>query len=48
MIPISDINPAKNTPVVSRVFMILVILTYVLIQPKTDIELFKFDSIIKF
>ena len=42
MIPISDINPAKNTPIISRIFMISVVLTYVLIQPKTDIELFNF------
>lgn len=42
MIPISDINPAKNTPTISRIFMISVILTYVLIQPKTDFELFNF------
>ena len=42
MIPISDINPAKNTPIISRIFMISVVLTYVLIQPKTDLELFNF------
>ena len=42
MIPISDINPAKNTPIISRIFMISVVLTYVLIQPKTDSELFNF------
>ena len=41
MIPISDINPAKNTPIISRIFMISVVLTYVIIQPKTDLELFK-------
>jgi membrane associated rhomboid family serine protease len=42
MIPISDINPAKNTPIISRIFMISVVLTYVMIQPKTDLELFNF------
>ena len=42
MIPISDINPAKNTPIISRIFMISVVLTYVIIQPKTDLELFNF------
>lgn len=42
MIPISDINPAKNTPIISRIFMISVVLTYLLIQPKTDLELFNF------
>ena len=42
MIPISDINPAKNSPIISRVFLISVVLTYVLIQPKTNIELLNF------
>ena len=42
MIPISDINPAKNTPIISRIFMISVVLTYLIIQPKTDLELFNF------
>ena len=42
MIPISDINPAQNTPIISRIFMISVVLTYVLIQPKTDLGLFNF------
>ena len=42
MIPISDINPAKNTPIVSRVFIIIVALVYLLIQPKTSNELFNF------
>jgi len=42
MIPISDINPAKNAPIISRVFLISVVLTYVLIQPKTNIELLNF------
>ena len=35
MIPISDINPANNTPIVSRAFIIIVALVYLLIQPKT-------------
>ena len=42
MIPISDINPAKNTPIVSRAFIIIVALVYFLIQPKTSNELFNF------
>ena len=42
MIPISDINPAKNTPIISRFFMFSVVLAYVLIQPKSEIELFNF------
>ena len=42
MIPISDINPAKNTPIVSRAFIIIVALVYLLIQPKTSNELFNF------
>ena len=42
MIPISDINPAKNTPIISRAFIIIVALVYLLIQPKTSNELFNF------
>ena len=42
MIPISDINPAKNTPVVSRIFMVLAVLIYFLIQPKDINSLFNF------
>ena len=42
MIPISDINPARNTPVVSRIFMVLAVLIYFLIQPKDINSLFNF------
>ena len=42
VIPISDINPARNTPVVSRLFMISTILIFILIQPKNQIELINF------
>jgi len=42
MIPISDINPARNTPVISRIFMVLSVLIYFLIQPKDINSLFNF------
>ena len=42
MIPISDINPARNTPVISRIFMVLAVLIYFLIQPKDINSLFNF------
>jgi len=42
VIPISDINPARNTPVISRLFMISTILIFILIQPKNQIELINF------
>jgi len=42
MIPISDINPAKNTPVISRIFIITVALVYLLLQPKNSYDLFNF------
>ena len=42
MIPISDINPAKNTPIISRIFIISVALVYILLQPKNSNELFNF------
>ena len=42
VIPISDINPARNTPAISRVFMISTILIFILIQPKNQIELINF------
>ena len=42
VIPISDINPARNTPVISRVFMTLTVLIFILIQPKNQIELINF------
>ena len=42
VIPISDINPAKNTPVISRIFMFATVGVFLLIQPKNQIELFNF------
>ena len=42
MIPISDINPAKSNPIISRIFIIASIIVYVLIQPKNPSELFNF------
>ena len=42
MIPISDINPAKNNPIISRIFIITSILVYALVQPKNPAELFNF------
>ena len=42
MIPISDINPAKNTPVISRIFMFAAIGVFLLIQPNNQTELFNF------
>ena len=42
VIPISDINPARNTPVISRIFMFATFGIYLLIQPKNQIELFNF------
>lgn len=42
MIPISDINPARNTPVISRIFMFVAVGVFILIQPKNQIELFNF------
>ena len=42
MIPISDINPAKSNPIISRIFIIGSIIVYVLIQPKNPSELFNF------
>lgn len=42
MIPISDINPARNTPVISRIFMFVTVGVFILIQPKNQIELFNF------
>jgi len=42
MIPISDINPATNTPYITRVFIFLTIGVYLLIQPKDSLELFNF------
>ena len=42
MIPISDINPAKNSPVISRVFMFITIGVFLLVQPKNQIDLINF------
>ena len=42
VIPISDINPARNTPVISRIFMFTTVGVFLLIQPKNQIELFNF------
>ena len=42
MIPISDINPPKNNPIISRIFIFVSILVYVLIQPRNPNELFNF------
>ena len=42
MIPISDINPAKNIPYVTRLLIFATIIVYLLIQPKDAAELFNF------
>ena len=42
MIPISDINPAKNTPYISRFFIIISALVFIFIQPKNNIDLINF------
>ena len=42
MIPISDINPARNVPVVSRIFIIISSLTYLFLQPKNNIDLLNY------
>jgi len=42
VIPISDINPAKNSPVISRIFMFITIGTFLLVQPKNQIDLINF------
>tara|TARA_B100000902_G_scaffold353410_1_gene364830 strand:- start:732 stop:1439 length:708 start_codon:yes stop_codon:yes gene_type:complete len=42
VIPISDINPAKNTPVISRIFMFISIGIFLLVQPKNQIDLINF------
>ena len=42
VIPISDINPARNTPIISRIFMFATVGVFLLIQPKNQIELFNF------
>ena len=42
VIPISDINPARNAPVISRIFMISTVLIFIFIQPKNQNELINF------
>ena len=42
MIPISDINPARNVPVVSRIFIMLSSLTFLFLQPKNNIDLLNY------
>jgi membrane associated rhomboid family serine protease len=42
MIPISDINPAENTPYITRFFIFFTIAVYILLQPKNSAELFNF------
>ena len=42
MIPISDINPAENTPYITRFFIFFTIAVYILLQPKNGADLFNF------
>ena len=42
MIPISDINPAKNVPVISRIFITFSSLTFLFLQPKNNIDLLNY------
>ena len=42
MIPISDINPAENTPYITRFFICFTIVVYILLQPKNSADLFNF------
>ena len=42
MIPISDINPAKNIPVISRLFIVFSSIVFLFFQPKNDVELFNY------
>ena len=42
MIPISDINPAENTPYITRFFIFFTIAVYLLLQPKNSGDLFNF------
>ena len=42
MIPISDINPADNTPYITRFFIFFTIAVYILLQPKNSADLFNF------
>jgi len=42
VIPISDINPAKNIPVISRLFIVFSSIVFLFFQPKNDVELFNY------
>jgi len=42
VIPISDINPAKNVPVISRIFITFSSLTFLFLQPKNNIDLLNY------
>lgn len=42
MIPISDINPAKNVPIISRFFIVLSSFIFIFLQPKNNIELINY------
>jgi Uncharacterized membrane protein (homolog of Drosophila rhomboid) len=42
VIPISDINPARNVPVVSRIFIVISSLTFLFLQPKNNIDLLNY------
>ena len=42
MIPISDINPAKNIPVISRIFILFSSLIFLFLQPKNNIDLLNY------
>lgn len=42
MIPISDINPAKRTPYITRFFIFFTVVVYIILQPKESSDLFNF------
>ena len=42
MIPISDINPAENIPIISRIFIITTALIFLFLIPKDNVEQFTF------
>ena len=42
MIPISDINPAKNVPIISRFFIVLSSFIFIFLQPKNNIKLINY------
>jgi membrane associated rhomboid family serine protease len=42
VIPISDINPAKNTPYITRFFILFTVAVYLILQPKDNADLFNF------